>query len=77
MREDNLISYANAILELYTPHSAEVARYDLKYNVYERKVQELHSSIMEFITNINTDTKKQVANDTVRKLKEAYKSFRK
>jgi len=40
-------------------------------------VQELHSSIMEFITNINTDTKKQVANDTVRKLKEAYKSFRK
>jgi len=75
MPRQQLENYADVLLEKYSPRSKEVANYELKNKMNERKLHELETLIMDFPQDMDISIKKDVAKIFKEKLSAVYSRY--
>ena len=72
MDKERLQKYADTILKGYLPLNDHYARFEIENNIHQRKIEQVHSLIMSVPMRMDDAIKGEIADSTVRKLKEAY-----
>jgi len=72
MEKERLQKYADTILKGYLPLNEHYARFEIENNIHKRKIEQVHSLIMSVPMRMDDAIKVEIADNAVRKLKDAY-----
>jgi len=75
MTKEQLERYAEVVVSKYAPQSRVGAAYDMRHDVYEQKIGEVRSLIIDFPSGIEKEVREEIANAASQQLRELYKSF--
>ena len=75
MTKEQLERYAAVVVSKYAPQSRVGAAYDMRHNVYDHKLNEVRSLIIDFPVDLDMAIKEEVANAASQQLRDLYKDF--